>query len=63
MDAMEKLRIYFDCSEGELFEYVPNDLKKPNKAKVTIFMEAKDFKCVARLGHIQGTEPNMRFGK
>ena len=33
LDAMEKLCIYFDCSVGELFEYVPDEPKKPNEGK------------------------------
>ncbi len=31
LDAMEKLCIYLDCSVGELFEYVPDEAKKPNE--------------------------------
>jgi putative transcriptional regulator len=31
LDAMEKLCIYFDCSVGELFEYVPDEPQKPNE--------------------------------
>lgn len=31
LDAMEKLCIYLDCSVGELFEYVPDEPKKPNE--------------------------------
>lgn len=31
LDAMEKLCIYFNCSVGELFEYVPDGPQKPNE--------------------------------